>query len=480
MSKNGKKYQKCQKMAIIKRDGDNMGRNDRDFLTKINDMNMMELKEFVKRHDIDATDCRVKKDYIHAIAGSRKFTDLTSHTIKVIAKDNELQIKDLANEIRKFDVPAEDRLIAQAKDLYTNFKESEHLLAHLKVQFHDDDHKNVIRSADKTLMCAEKSLAEFQTTVFSYVVLSAQHILESWMKVGVNVDEAANSLLQAKRAIKGDFKKKSKVMNELFKQMEMVYERQAKNAKKRIASARSLINEVMSMGASTKYAESLLTKARESLLNKNYSEFFEYINKAENDAKASMDRRLKAIEDSIPAVKTIIDDAKGIGADVEEAEKLFNRADLAFKSGDHLLCVELTRRSEEKAIKAQEEQIQRAIRLRRGQIQKTSEMILGFQNIIAKAKSLNIDISKAKDLLNEVNIALQKKEYVKIVKYRRSIERTMRDFESEIEVFAKTQKKPEGGVCKKCKSKDLKFFNNGWGKCLNCEWKFQWLFPDKT
>jgi tetratricopeptide (TPR) repeat protein len=324
-------------------------------------------------------------------------------------------------------------------------------------------------------MCAEKSLAEFQTTVFSYVVLSAQHILESWMKVGVNVDEAANSLLQAKRAIKGDFKKKSKVMNELFKQMEMIYERQAKNA-----SARSLINEVMSMGASTKYAESLLTKARESLLNKNYSEFFEYINKAEDDAKASMDRRLKAIEDSIPAVKTIIDDAKGIGADVEEAEKLFNRADLAFKSGDHLLCVELTRRCEEKAIKAQEEQIQRAIRLRRGQIQKTSEMILGFQNIIAKAKSLNIDISKAKDLLNEVNIALQKKEYVKIVRYRRSIERTMRDFKSEIEGFARTQKKPEGGVCKKCKSKDLKFFDNGWGKCLNCEWKFQWLFPDKT
>ena len=255
-----------------------MGKNDREFLTKINDMNMMELKEFVKRHDIDATDCRVKKDYIHAIAGSRKFTDLTSHTIKVIAKDNELQIKDLANEIRKFDVPAEDRLIAQAKDLYTNFKESEHLLAHLKVQFHDDDHKNVIRSADKTLMCAEKSLAEFQTTVFSYVVLSAQHILESWMKVGVNVDEAANSLLQAKRAIKGDFKKKSKVMNELLKQMEMVYELQAKNAKKRIASARALINEAKSMAASTKYAESLLTKAREALLSKNYSEFFEYIN----------------------------------------------------------------------------------------------------------------------------------------------------------------------------------------------------------
>lgn len=469
MSKNSKKEM-----------GDDMVKNDQDFLTKINNMNMLELKEFVRKHDIDATDCRMKKDYIHAIVGSRKFTDLTSRKIRVISKDDKLQIKDLSNEIRKFDMPVEDRLIIQSKNLYTNFKESEHLLAYLKMQFDSDDHKSVIKSADKTLKSAEKSLTEFQATVFSYAILSAQHIIENWMKVGIDVNETANLLIQAKRAVKSDFKKKSKVLNELLREMEEVYEKQAKNAKKRIASAKSLINEAKSMGAPAKYAEGLLSKAREALLVKNYSEFYEYVNKAENDAEAAIERRKKEIETLIPTIKTIIDDAKEIGADVDEAKKLFDRANLAFKSEDYLLCVALMRRCEEKAIKAQEEQIQRAIKLRRGQIQKTSELISNLQNAIAKAKSLDIDISEAKTLLNDTNIALQKKDHIKIVKYGRLIERETEYLKSRIEEFAKTQKKPKEGVCKQCGSKDVKFFDNGWGKCLNCEWKFQWLFPDKT
>lgn len=460
--------------------GDNMDKNYRDSLAKIDNMNMRELKEFMKRYDIDATDCRVKEDYIHAIASSRKFTDFTSVTIKAISQGKTLHIKDLSNEMRKFNMPVEDKLIAKARNLYTNFKEADHLLAYLKMQFHNDDYESVIKSADRILECAERSLAEFETSVFSYSILSAQHILEGWIKVGVNVNEAANSLIQAKRAFKADSKKKRKVMHELIQQIEKVYVVQTKNARKRIASTELLLNEVKSIGAPAKFAEGMLYKAKEALHNKNYPEFFAYLNKAENDAKASKDKRIQEIKDSIPDVKTIIDEAKEIGANVGEAKKLYDQADLALKDGDYVLCVELARRCEEKAMKAQQEQIQRALELRKRQVQKTSELMSNLQNIVSKTKPLGIDTSEAKAFLNETNIALQQRDYIKIMKYGREAEKIAEGLKSKIEGFAKIPKKPTRGVCRECKSKKLKFFDNGWGKCLECGWMFQWFIPKKN
>ncbi len=298
------------------------------------------------------------------------------------------------------------------------------------------------------------------------------------------MDKAVRMLLSAKDSYKKDDIVDNKdLMEDLQKVSKKLLQDDIRKAKKNLLAKEKYVNEVKNMGGEVVTSEELLKRAIEVLGRDDHLQSTKYANKAAEMAEASREKRIDNIEDAIPITRKIIDQSKQLGSDVDEAEKLLKQAEVALDKNDFMLCSELTKKAENVAIETQSTQTQKAMDLRQRLIGDISQSISQVEPLIMEAERYGMDVRESREMLQRAKLALESHDYVNGTLYVKSAEETINKLEPEIEKFrtGKGVLKPTAGICSKCKSTNLKFFDNGWGKCFECGHIFKWMSkPDQN
>jgi len=250
-------------------------------------------------------------------------------------------------------------------------------------------------------------------------------------------------------------------------------------ARDEIHRTQDIMREIANLGADLRRAEETLGEARDALRRSEYKRSIEHSARAVEIAETAKQDRLKRIEEAIPTTLTVIEEAKHVGADVAEAERLVSKAKTAFSSKEYLLASELVKRAERAAMEGQQNQILRAMELRMRQVERAQSIVMQVEPVVDEAESYGIDVAEARTMLQQAKDILGEGDYVNGTIFAKNAAEASRKLEPRlVEERAKRGiAKPMEGVCTSCGSNRIQFADDGWSRCTNCGYTFRWRSP---
>ena len=247
----------------------------------------------------------------------------------------------------------------------------------------------------------------------------------------------------------------------------------------RLAATRDAIREAANLGAGVGAAEDAWKVAARSMEQGKLDAAEESLDRAARLATEARERRIKEIDAALSTVADHIAAARKVGADVADAEDLRLQAADATSSREYVLAGELIKQAERIAIQAQLRQINRAIELRETQIERARAIIAGCEPLLQEAESYDLNVADVRTLLRQARDVLAKGDYLAGLTFARNAEEAAYRLSSQVEA-ERTRRgiaRPTPGVCGACGSAHLLFYEDGWGRCTDCDVEFRWRGP---
>lgn len=253
----------------------------------------------------------------------------------------------------------------------------------------------------------------------------------------------------------------------------------AERARDRLAATRDAIREAANLGAGVGAAEDAWKSAVRVMEEGDLARADEGLARAARLATEARDRRIREIRDALSTVEDQIANARKVGADVADAEDLWSQAMAAVSSQEYVQAGELVKQSERVAIQAQQRQIERAIRLRESQIERARAIIAGCEPILQEAESYDLSVVDVRTLLRQARDVLVKGDYLAGLTFAHNAEEAAYRLSSRVEEERKRRGivRPAMGRCGVCGSDHLTFYEDGWGRCTDCDGEFRWRGP---
>jgi hypothetical protein len=253
----------------------------------------------------------------------------------------------------------------------------------------------------------------------------------------------------------------------------------AESAKDQLAATRDAIREAANLGAGVGAAEDAWKTAARSIEQGNLEVAEENLERAARLATEARERRIKEIGTALSTVADHISAARKVGADVADAEDLRLRAADAAAAQEYVLAGELIKQAERVAIQAQLQQINRAIQLRETQIERARAIIAGCEPLLQEAESYDLNVADVRTLLRQARDVLAKGDYLAGLTFARNAEEAAYRLSSQVEAerMRRGIARPAPGVCGACGSTHLMFYEDGWGRCTDCDVEFRWRGP---
>ncbi len=247
----------------------------------------------------------------------------------------------------------------------------------------------------------------------------------------------------------------------------------------RLAETRDAIREASNLGAAVGAAEDAWKRAAESLEREELAVAERQVDRAATLAADAHARRIKEIEESVAAVEDHISAARKVGADVAGAEDLWVQAKSAVAAHDYVQAGELVKQAERTAIQGQQGQIDRAIRLRESQIERARAIIAACEPLLQEAESYDLSVADVRTLLRQARDVLAKGDYLAGLTFAHNAEEAAYRLSTQVEEERRRRgiERPASGLCGACRSDHLTFYEDGWGRCLDCGTEFRWRGP---
>lgn len=246
-----------------------------------------------------------------------------------------------------------------------------------------------------------------------------------------------------------------------------------------LAATRDSIREASNLGANVGAAEEVWGAAAESMDRGEYADAGELIERAARRTTEARERRIREIEDTLSSIADHIALARNVGADVGEAETLQAQARTAVSAREYAEAGDLVKRAERAALVGQQKQILRAIQLRESQVERAHAVIASCEPLLQEAESYGLSVSEVRTLLRQARDVLSKGDYVAGMTFARNAEEAAYRLEAHIEEERKRRGivRPAPGLCGVCRSDQLTFYDDGWGRCGICGTPFRWRGP---
>lgn len=190
-------------------------------------------------------------------------------------------------------------------------------------------------------------------------------------------------------------------------------------------------------------------------------------------------RRIKEIDGSLDAIEDHIDAARQMGADVAGAEDLWAQAKSAVAAHDYGQAGELVMQAERAAIQSQKGQIDQAMRLRESQIERARAIVASCEPLLQEAESYDLSVADVRTLLRQARDVLAKGDYLTGLTFAHNAEEAAYRLASQVEEERRRRgiARPAPGRCGVCGAEHLTFYEDGWGRCTDCESEFRWRGP---
>jgi tetratricopeptide (TPR) repeat protein len=453
-------------------------------------MTVKELKKLAADQGIALKGRRKKADIVEAIAAHPRAADVIREEVQ--REQEEIEVLEGALdevgeaveeaiegvvELPPMDVPGADEEISEGLNIDVDFGNAEDLLDQARMRFEESNYDRAAGLAEEALAIADLSMVKFQRLAMAYTLMASQRLIEDSGRSGHDVEDAASRLVEAKKRFSdGSLMDDLTVIRALQEATRSLYSKDIHEARETIYEAQDLVADAEGLGADVSSAREFLRMGRIALDRTDHADALQMAAKAKEAAEEARLRRIEEIQEAIPVTQGMIQEARNVGADVSESERLIKQAEIALEAKDFVLVSELVKRAERSAMESQHYQIEKAMELRRRQVEKTHAIIESLEPTVIQARRLGIDVSEAEALLAKAREVLQDGDYVNGTMYAKEAYELVKRIEPRLEEAELSAgiAKPSAGVCRECHSRDLVFYDNGGGKCLDCNRTFQW------
>src|SRR3989454_12449367 len=351
-----------------------------------------QLRDLGERHRVSLHGLKKKWDLVEALASAPDASEILM----------ELEAQ----------APAErDAGLILGRDSSLDFDRVEDLLVQARKRFQERRFEAALTAAQEASRIAGRTTEQLRRASWSYAILAAQGLLEPCNPEDPETSKARALLDRARDVFfQGQFMDDA-FLQDLVRAAEVAHAQEAERVRDLLAVTRDSIREAANLGAPIALAEDAWKRGGDDLDRDRLAAARESFVEAGQRAEDARLRRIREVEESIGLVSDHIALARNVGADMQEAEGLHQAARAAVAIGEHGQAGDLLRRAERIAMKGQQRQIERAMQLRRAQVEKAQAIINACEPVLKEAESYDLSATGVRGLLRQAQDVLTKRDY---------------------------------------------------------------------
>jgi hypothetical protein len=335
-----------------------MDKETRELLSKLFTSQLQQLAE---EKEIDCGEDPDRIDYLSILGKSDQVTK----------EDVERFIGEAEDETKSEDESEEyfgevERVLKEYKSQGPIFEKVDSLLKEIQQSFEEGNLEGTISKGVEGSGIIEETAVQFEKVRRAYVIYAFRQLIGDVRDCGIDIGEVEQLANQAASHLFKDEKEElDAVLEKIANRAESLTVEQAKKMKDLITSVEEFIDQTRDLGANIKDAKELFQQAQEAFESNTFKKMSYYATKARKAAEDARKDRIQSISDSLIFVRSILDDARDIGADVIEAEKVYSKAESAYSEEKYVESKALIKEAEQLALELQDAQIQKALKLRK-------------------------------------------------------------------------------------------------------------------
>lgn len=169
-----------------------------------------------------------------------------------------------------------------------------------------------------------------------------------------------------------------------------------------ISAAGQWVSTFGEVGVDISKVEDLLSEAREQFLGGNFPKVNETIHEVRNIIPQLEEEQKEAANDGITSTERLIEEARNVGASIENAERSLQQAKSALEIENYLEVARHIKEGKESAEKA-----------RQKRIQSVSDALLFTRSVIDESRGVGVDISEPETIYKEAKAAFGEGDFQK-------------------------------------------------------------------
>jgi DNA-directed RNA polymerase subunit RPC12/RpoP/uncharacterized phage infection (PIP) family protein YhgE len=353
-----------------------MDKETRELLAKLF---TSQLKQLAEEKRIDCGDSPDRIDYLSVLGKSDKVTkeDVEQFVVEMEVKTNEtVEGEEYFGEVEK--------VLKDYKSQGGIFNEADELLAKMQSNFGEGNLEDTISKGVAGSGLIEDLTIRFEMVRKAYVIFAFRQLIADVKASGIDVGDVEELVLKAAEYFHmGKTEELDGVLEEISQKAIELQSEQAKKLKELINEVEEFIDQSRDLGVESEEARDLLRKSEEAFESKTFKKVAYYATKAKKAAEDAREDRIKGISDALLFVKTILEDTREIGADVSEVEKLYEEARVAFEENKYMKCKTLIKEVEQAALELQDNQIKKAMSLKKRRVPEEGEVVEVEAEVVA-------------------------------------------------------------------------------------------------
>jgi hypothetical protein len=282
---------------------------------------------------------------------NKDYQKVESSIEEIESKSNELLVERW-NDISPTLMKSVQDNIEKSREIGGDVEKAEEFLSEAERVMDEDDFSvlNVEELISKAEMEAKHSWVQRKTEMTEEAVNTAQTMIQESKEMGADVSDAEDLLNE----LEGMFEEEDfeLIDDQLEKVTDMVEtrkrEQKSKLVSEAVSSTKDLLNETRDMGAHVDAAEDLLKEAENMFGEEDFDAVEEIVKKAEEAIETSkIEFKRDETSKLVSSTKAKIEEGRGEGADVSEAEKLLKEAeDMLLTEFDYDTVEDLVQKSQ--------------------------------------------------------------------------------------------------------------------------------------
>jgi DNA-directed RNA polymerase subunit RPC12/RpoP len=341
---------------------ESMDRETRELLAKLF---TSQLRQLAEEKDID---CGENPDRIDFLSTMGKSDDISREDIEqFIGQAGEEEEEPVSREGVRGDIylGEVEKVLKDFKNKGAIFAKANERLNSMQGNFQEGNFGGTISLGIKSSGLINDISERYENVRRAFIIISFRQLLADVKESGIDIGEAESLVASASESFHNhETEDLDGILQEIAEKSEFLQKEQLKNIKDAIYAVEEFIAQARELGADVKKARDLLRNAEDAFDAKKFKKVHQFLDKARQAAEEARRDRIQGLSDSLLFVKTILDDARDIGADVSEADELYTKAKAAFDEEDYGECKVLVKEVEQLALKLQDNQIKKAMNLR--------------------------------------------------------------------------------------------------------------------
>jgi hypothetical protein len=335
-----------------------MDKETRELLAKLF---TSQLKKLAEEKGIDCGEDPDRIDYLSVLGKSDLITreDVERHIGETESeKKEEVKDEEYLGEI--------ENIIKEFRTGKPLFNKADDLIQRMQRNFEEGNLEGTISQGISKPGLIVDVASNYERVRRAYIIYAFRQLISDVRNSGIDIGEGETLISKALDLFRRDEKEElDETLAEISEEAKSLNREQAKKIKESILTVEEFIDSARDLGADIKEARDFFRKAEQAFDSKTYNKVDLFLKKARDAAEEARSDRIQGISDSLLFVRSILKDARDIGADVGEAERIFKDAESAFERENYRECKALIKEVEQLALELQDTQIKKAMKLRR-------------------------------------------------------------------------------------------------------------------